>query len=72
MGAKLCTPKNVIVVEYDDSQRVKNFTIHGCYVFAPLQFQFEHPKQTCTQVNKKQRQTEVSTKQIPTTKVTPI
>lgn len=64
MGAKLCTPpKNVIVVEYDESQRVKNFTIHGCYVMSPLQFQFEHPTTQNKCVRKKN----------PTiTKVTPV
>lgn len=43
MGSGLCTPKNVIMVEYDESNRVKNFTIHGCYYYAPLEFQFKRP-----------------------------
>lgn len=46
MGSGLCTPKNVIMVEYDESNRVKNFTIHGCYYHAPLEFQFTHPSDT--------------------------
>jgi len=44
MGSSLCTPpKNVIMVEYDESNHVKNFTIHGCYYHAPLEFQFKRP-----------------------------
>lgn len=45
MGSGLCTPKNVIMVEYDEANRVKNFTIHGCYYYAPLEFQFKRPSQ---------------------------
>ena len=45
MGSGLCTPKNKIVVEYDASNQVKNFTIHGCYYYAPLEFQFKRPPQ---------------------------
>ena len=48
MGSGLCTPKNVIMVEYDESNRVKNFTIHGCYYHAPLEFQFKRPTDTAS------------------------
>lgn len=49
MGSSLCTPpKNVIMVEYDESNHVKNFTIHGCYYHAPLEFQFKRPTDTAS------------------------